>query len=213
MPLHTACLHLFDRFDVEKVFGREVELLHHDKRRSSSGRSIAHLFPQLEFLECDGHGDGPLFGKGERHGRGGFHFLVRHVVKDVLERCLRCDGSGNVKGHDAGSVHGGGGSGCCGCRSRRHAAFQTGNTLGNALDLAGQVFLEGLHTDMAVRSLQWSAVDAFKGIKVELALKASVSCLLGKEFWQLFSDIKNAELEEHQREISPWERQHLLLNV
>ena len=37
--------------------------------------------------------------------------------------------------------------------------------------------------------------------------------MLGKEFWQLFSDIKNAELEEHQREISPWERQHLLLNV
>lgn len=37
--------------------------------------------------------------------------------------------------------------------------------------------------------------------------------ILGKEFWRLYSDIKHAELEEHQREISPWERQHLLLNV
>ncbi len=37
--------------------------------------------------------------------------------------------------------------------------------------------------------------------------------ILGPEFWQLYSDIKWAELEEHQREISPWERQHLLLNV
>lgn len=37
--------------------------------------------------------------------------------------------------------------------------------------------------------------------------------VLGREFIQLYSDIKWAELEEHQREISPWERQHLLLNV
>jgi glutamine synthetase len=37
--------------------------------------------------------------------------------------------------------------------------------------------------------------------------------ILGPEFFRLYSDIKWAELEEHQREISPWERQHLLLNV
>lgn len=36
---------------------------------------------------------------------------------------------------------------------------------------------------------------------------------LGEEFCQLFGDIKRAENEEYQREISPWERQHLLLNV
>jgi len=36
---------------------------------------------------------------------------------------------------------------------------------------------------------------------------------LGEEFCQLFSDIKWAEHDEYQREISPWERQHLLLNV
>jgi len=37
--------------------------------------------------------------------------------------------------------------------------------------------------------------------------------LLGPEFCKLFYDIKRAENEEYQREISPWERQHLLLNV
>ncbi len=37
--------------------------------------------------------------------------------------------------------------------------------------------------------------------------------MLGTEFCQLFLDIKRAENEEYQREISPWERQHLLLNV
>lgn len=37
--------------------------------------------------------------------------------------------------------------------------------------------------------------------------------LLGPEFCKLFSDIKRAENDEYQKEISPWERQHLLLNV
>lgn len=37
--------------------------------------------------------------------------------------------------------------------------------------------------------------------------------ILGPEFCKLFLDIKRAENEEYQREISPWERQHLLLNV
>ncbi|MEP3296681.1 MAG: glutamine synthetase family protein [Pseudoruegeria sp.] len=36
---------------------------------------------------------------------------------------------------------------------------------------------------------------------------------LGREFCTLYHDIKRAENEEYQREISPWERQHLLLNV
>lgn len=40
-----------------------------------------------------------------------------------------------------------------------------------------------------------------------------IRALLGEEFCQLYSDIKRAEYEEYQREISPWERQHLLLNV
>lgn len=37
--------------------------------------------------------------------------------------------------------------------------------------------------------------------------------MLGPEFCQLFLDIKRAENEEYQREISPWERRHLLLHV
>ena len=37
--------------------------------------------------------------------------------------------------------------------------------------------------------------------------------VIGEEFCRLYSDIKHAENEEYQREISPWERRHLLLNV
>ncbi len=37
--------------------------------------------------------------------------------------------------------------------------------------------------------------------------------VLGTEFCQLYAAIKNAELIEFEREISPWEREHLLLNV
>lgn len=37
--------------------------------------------------------------------------------------------------------------------------------------------------------------------------------MLGRDFCALFSAIKLAELNEFQREISPWERKHLLLNV
>ena len=41
----------------------------------------------------------------------------------------------------------------------------------------------------------------------------TVRDMLGEEFCQLYAAIKRTELEEFQREISPWERQHLLLNV
>ena len=37
--------------------------------------------------------------------------------------------------------------------------------------------------------------------------------MLGPEFCKLLLDIKRAENEEYQREISPWERRHLLLHV
>jgi glutamine synthetase len=40
-----------------------------------------------------------------------------------------------------------------------------------------------------------------------------IRAVLGEEFCRLYADIKWAENEEYQREISPWERQHLLLNV
>jgi len=37
--------------------------------------------------------------------------------------------------------------------------------------------------------------------------------ILGEEFCQLYSAIKKQELREFHREISPWEREHLLINV
>jgi glutamine synthetase len=42
---------------------------------------------------------------------------------------------------------------------------------------------------------------------------AEIRAVLGEEFCKLYAEIKQAENEEYQREISPWERQHLLLNV
>lgn len=40
-----------------------------------------------------------------------------------------------------------------------------------------------------------------------------IRAVIGEEFCHLFAGIKQAENEEYQREISPWERQFLLLNV
>lgn len=37
--------------------------------------------------------------------------------------------------------------------------------------------------------------------------------VLGKEFCQLYAEVKKEELRQFHREISPWEREHLLLNV
>lgn len=37
--------------------------------------------------------------------------------------------------------------------------------------------------------------------------------LLGENFCQVYSAVKHEELAQFQREISPWEREHLLLNV
>lgn len=42
---------------------------------------------------------------------------------------------------------------------------------------------------------------------------AEIKEVLGAYFCQVYSDIKWAELEEYQQEISPWEREHLLLNA
>ncbi|WP_114284077.1 glutamine synthetase family protein [Candidatus Halocynthiibacter alkanivorans] len=40
-----------------------------------------------------------------------------------------------------------------------------------------------------------------------------IRAVLGEEFCTLFEAIKKAELEEFHAEVSPWEREHLLLNV
>ena len=42
---------------------------------------------------------------------------------------------------------------------------------------------------------------------------SEIRAVIGEEFCSIFSQIKQAENQEYQREISPWERQHLLLNV
>lgn len=63
----------------------------------------------------------------------------------------------------------------------------------------------------------WEAEDPLPpGLNAALDLFEEADELwevLGAEFCQLFLDLKRAENEEYQREISPWERQHLLLNV
>ncbi|MEG6508938.1 glutamine synthetase family protein [Methyloligella sp. 2.7D] len=51
-----------------------------------------------------------------------------------------------------------------------------------------------------------AALDGF-------ANATEIQKVLGESFCKLFAAIKNAELTEFQREISPWEREHLLLNV
>ncbi len=66
----------------------------------------------------------------------------------------------------------------------------------------GEVYEEGA---ILPRNLD-EALDGF-------SQDADLRNVLGEEFCQLYSAIKRAELEEFQREISPWERQHLLLNV
>ncbi|MCK0103032.1 glutamine synthetase family protein [Pseudohalocynthiibacter aestuariivivens] len=66
----------------------------------------------------------------------------------------------------------------------------------------GEVYEEGA---VLPRSLN-VAMDEFNNDR-------TIQEILGVEFCELYAGIKNAELEEFQREISPWERQHLLLNV
>ncbi len=51
--------------------------------------------------------------------------------------------------------------------------------------------------------------EALDGFKNDQTLRD----VLGDEFCQLYAAVKNAELLEFEREISPWEREHLLLNV
>jgi len=37
--------------------------------------------------------------------------------------------------------------------------------------------------------------------------------VLGEDFCMIYSEVKRAEVHDFHREISPWEREHLLLNV
>ena len=42
---------------------------------------------------------------------------------------------------------------------------------------------------------------------------ADLKSVLGESFVLLYSDVKASEHDAYQQVISPWERQHLLLNV
>ena len=37
--------------------------------------------------------------------------------------------------------------------------------------------------------------------------------MLGERFCMIFDEVKREEMRQYHREISPWEREHLLLNV
>ena len=67
--------------------------------------------------------------------------------------------------------------------------------------------LAEIHDDEA--ELPASLRDALDAFDADHPLRE----LLGEDFCGLFSEIKWAELDEFSREISPWERKHLLLNV
>lgn len=69
-----------------------------------------------------------------------------------------------------------------------------------------QALNEVWETEDSLPSTLNSALELFDGAP-------ELREVLGEEFCQLYYDIKRAENEEYQREISPWERQHLLLNV
>jgi len=68
------------------------------------------------------------------------------------------------------------------------------------------VEVEVWETEEALPVSLGDALEIFDGA-------SDIRAVLGEEFCQLYGDIKRAENEEYQREISPWERQHLLLNV
>ena len=76
------------------------------------------------------------------------------------------------------------------------------NKIGPSAEAEGEVYQEG---EALPRNLD-EALDAFEN-------ENPMREILGEEFCQLYAAIKRAELEEFQCEISPWERQHLLLNV
>ncbi len=69
-----------------------------------------------------------------------------------------------------------------------------------------EVKVEVWETEYPLPASLLGALNAFDGA-------GDIRAVLGEEFCKLYGDIKRAENEEYQREISPWERQHLLLNV
>ncbi|GGE48346.1 glutamine synthetase family protein [Actibacterium pelagium] len=76
----------------------------------------------------------------------------------------------------------------------------------NKIEPQEQAMSEVWETELNLPASLNAALDLFRD-------NDEIHELLGPEFCKLYHDIKRAENEEYQREISPWERRHLLLNV
>lgn len=76
----------------------------------------------------------------------------------------------------------------------------------NKVEPRAEAVKEVWEVDTPLPATLRAALELFDGAE-------EMRSVLGEEFCKLYSDIKWAENEEYQREISPWERQHLLLNA
>jgi glutamine synthetase len=81
--------------------------------------------------------------------------------------------------------------------------------LGMTENLSPTKAMEGNAYESSRYQLPRHILDAVQRFKSSSELKA----VLGEEFVLLYSDVKNSEHDAYQQVISPWERQHLLLNV
>ena len=76
----------------------------------------------------------------------------------------------------------------------------------NKLNPRDSVNVEIFETDTGLPHSLFAALTLFEE-------DTELQEVLGTEFCNLYRQIKHAELMEYQREISPWEREHLLLNA
>jgi glutamine synthetase len=81
--------------------------------------------------------------------------------------------------------------------------------LGMTENLSPTKAMEGNAYESSRYQLPRHILDAVQRFKSSSELKE----VLGEEFVLLYSDVKNSEHDAYQQVISPWERQHLLLNV
>ena len=81
--------------------------------------------------------------------------------------------------------------------------------LGMVQELAPTKAMEGNAYESSRYQLPRHILDATAKFRASSDLKE----ILGERFVQLYSDVKSSEHDAYQQVISPWERQHLLLNV
>jgi glutamine synthetase len=81
--------------------------------------------------------------------------------------------------------------------------------LGMVQDLAPTKAMEGNAYESSRYQLPRHILDATAKLRASSELKT----VLGEKFVELYTDVKSSEHDAYQQVISPWERQHLLLNV